>query len=75
MSARGSKPETSQSNETIKVRVMADSSVIESVSDGIVRSLGENDGLKLVDRSRPYPCPPPEQEKSRIYLTFGSRVR
>lgn len=56
----------SHNDDTIRVRVRAGFSALEGVADSIICSLGQRDGLELVDRSRSYLCRPSEQEKARI---------
>jgi hypothetical protein len=54
---------------SIKVRVWAASDKVELAAEHFVESAGEM-GLRLVEQSEPYPCRPPQQNDSRIYLTF-----
>jgi hypothetical protein len=51
----------------VKIRIWASEEDIEYHSDLIIQILAEN-GYILVDKSKPYPCRPPKQNESRIYL-------
>lgn len=54
----------------VRVRVWADSSVVEQMAAYVAKSLA-NYELVLEERSAPYPCRPPKQLESRVYLTFS----
>lgn len=56
-------------SKLIKVRVWCSTETIEDITDGIVDNL-EEIGLNLLERSDSYQCRPPQQNDSRIYLTF-----
>lgn len=58
----------------IRVRVWAEASIVGLMADGIEAAL-QQAGLRLVERSVPYPCRPPQQRESRIYLTFEPEVQ
>ena len=57
------------SNSLIKVRVWAKKELVEIVAQHLIES-SEEIGIYLVEISTPYPCRPPHQLESRIYLTF-----
>jgi hypothetical protein len=61
-----------QPTELIRVRAWARAEAVEMVADGITEAMLAA-GLVLVERSKPYPCRPPKQLESRVYLTFGAR--
>jgi hypothetical protein len=54
--------------ELVRVRVWAKAEQIEQVADKLVSDLSHD--YRLVERSEPYPCRPPKQLESRIYLSF-----
>ncbi|MEZ4622092.1 MAG: hypothetical protein R2867_42200 [Caldilineaceae bacterium] len=56
-------------SELIRVRTWARAEVVEMIADGIVEAMLAA-GVRLVERSKPYPCRPPKQLDSRVYLTF-----
>lgn len=58
----------------IRVRVWANNEIVGLMADGVVAAMLDA-GLRLVERSQPYPCRPPQQRESRIYLTFEPEVR
>jgi hypothetical protein len=58
-----------EATKLIKVRVWADATKVENAVDLFTENV-ETMGLKLLERSNPYPCRPPNQKESRIYLTF-----
>ena len=60
-------------SELIRIRCWARSEVVEMIADGVVESMRAA-GLNLMERSQPYPCRPPQQRESRIYLTFAPRT-
>ncbi len=60
-----------QPTELIRVRAWARAEVVEMIADGVVESMLAA-GLRLVERSSPYPCRPPKQLESRIYITFSA---
>lgn len=53
----------------IRVRVWANGEIVGLMADGVVESMLAA-GLRLVERSQSYPCRPPQQRESRVYLTF-----
>jgi hypothetical protein len=55
--------------QTIDIRVWADQDFTEEHADVIVQLFSQN-GYKLLNKSKSYPCRPPKQKESRIYLSF-----
>lgn len=55
--------------ELIHIRVIAESSKAEGVAYQ-VRVAMEEQGYHFMESSQPYPCRPPKQLESRVYLTF-----
>ncbi|MDJ0509259.1 MAG: hypothetical protein QNJ64_08410 [Crocosphaera sp.] len=53
--------------EGLKMRLWGNNEEIEDYADLIIQLLREN-GYSIVDKSQPYLCRPPQQNKSRIYL-------
>lgn len=53
----------------IKMRIMGNPHQIETLVDEMVSHF---DKLQLIERSKPYPCRPPDEEQVRVYLTFVS---
>lgn len=51
----------------IMVRVWADAEIVEEAADEVTERLVN---FTLVERSTPYPCRPPKQLESRVYLKF-----
>ncbi|PHJ55764.1 hypothetical protein VF14_33550 [Nostoc linckia z18] len=58
-----------EATKLIRVRVWAAREIVENAADLFAENV-EGMGLKLLERSNPYPCRPPNQLESRIYLTF-----
>lgn len=58
-----------EATKLVRVRVWAESAKIEQAAALFAES-GETMGLELIEKSPPYPCRPPNQLESRIYLTF-----
>jgi hypothetical protein len=58
-----------EATDLIRVRVMAVSAKIDEVAQHFAEA-SSNIGLRLVEQSQAYPCRPPNQNESRIYLTF-----
>ena len=52
----------------MKIRLWASNETIEEYAELISQLLGEN-GYTVVDKSEPYPCRPPKQNESRVYLS------
>lgn len=55
--------------ELIHIRVLAETSRVEGAAYQ-VRVAMEEQGYQFMEASSPYPCRPPKQAESRIYLTF-----
>lgn len=56
-------------NELIRIRVWAASSKVERIAELVLKLLKE-EGLNLIEKSNPYQNRPPNQNDSRVYLTF-----
>ena len=52
-----------------RVRVWAARETVQHCADQVLQSLTQA-GFRLVEMSEPYPCRPPQQNESRIYLTL-----
>lgn len=55
--------------ELIRVRVWAETSKVGGAAYQL-RVVMEETGYQFMEQSEPYPCRPPKQLESRIYLTF-----
>ncbi|MEH1791603.1 MULTISPECIES: hypothetical protein [unclassified Nostoc] len=53
----------------IKIRVWAAKEIVEDAAE-LFSETAESNGLRLIEKSSPYPCRPPKQLESRIYLVF-----
>lgn len=63
------KPESANDpTPLLYIRVWADADAVEQAADEVSQKLAG--GYALVERSRPYPCRPPKQLESRVYLKF-----
>lgn len=58
-----------EATKLIRVRVWAAREVVEDAAELFLENV-ESMGLRLIEKSSPYPCRPPNQLESRIYLTF-----
>ncbi|WP_414574262.1 hypothetical protein [Nostoc sp. CCY 9925] len=58
-----------EATKLIRVRVWANKDKVEDAAELFIESI-EGMGLKLLEKSNPYPCRPPNQLESRVYLTF-----
>lgn len=58
-----------EATNLIRVRVMASNKKVAEVAQHFVEASGDM-GLKLIEQSEPYPCRPPNQNESRVYLSF-----
>lgn len=58
-----------EATKLIRIRVWAAKEMVEDASKLFVEN-AEGNGLRLLEKSAPYPCRPPNQLESRIYLTF-----
>jgi hypothetical protein len=56
-------------SELIRIRVWAESGAVDALANRVVRGLVD-EGFVLLEKSKPYMCHPPNQNESRIYLTF-----
>lgn len=56
-------------SDLIRIRVWAAGDKVEQAANILIESVGQY-GLKLQEKSQSYPCRPPKQADSRIYLTF-----
>jgi len=56
-------------SKLIKLRVWGNGEIVDELADGIVEAVTDI-GLKLLEKSKAYPCRPPQQNDSRVYLTF-----
>lgn len=54
--------------QKIMIRVWAEGKIVESQADEVIKSLRGK--MKLLSRRGPFPCRPPEQLESRVYLEF-----
>ncbi len=61
------------SKSAIHVRVLADTTLINQVSEQIGATLEATGSYELVETSVAYICRPPQEDKSRVYLTFVKR--
>ncbi len=66
-------PAPNPPSRLIRLRVWADGEVVEELADDLVRLL-DTLGLQCDERSEAYPCRPPQQLESRVYLTFARRT-
>ena len=55
--------------DLVRIRVWAAAEHVEQAADDAMNALSHHH-YKLLERSSPYPCRPPKQLESRIYLTF-----
>ncbi len=53
----------------IRVRVWGDAQKIREIAQHFVEA-GTDRGLRFVEMSEPYPNRPPNQNESRVYITF-----
>lgn len=58
--------------EVLRIRVWADASKVEAMADQVVAAL-TGCGHEILEISKAYPCRPPKQLESRVYLTFKMR--
>lgn len=64
----------SEPSKLIKIRIWTDSTKVQQIADLFIESL-ESLGFKIQEKSDPYVCRPPQQNDSRIYLTFLNEER
>ncbi len=55
--------------DLIRVRVWAEDSKVRGAAYQL-RVAMEDQGYRFLEQSEPYPCRPPKQLESRIYMTF-----
>ncbi len=55
--------------ELIRVRIWAEASKVEGAAYQL-RVAMEETGYIFLEQSEPYPCRPPKQLESRVYMTF-----
>lgn len=58
-----------ETTKLIKVRILAATHKVSQAAELFIEASLEM-GLRLMERSEPYQCRPPQQNESRIYLTF-----
>ena len=61
--------EANPATNLIKVRIWAASDKVNDAAQHFVEASSDM-GLRLIEQSQSYPCRPPNQNESRIYLTF-----
>ena len=54
----------------IRIRIWTDAEIVEDIAGDVEAALARY-GLRLLERSRVYPCRPPKQLDGRVYLAFG----
>jgi hypothetical protein len=69
--ARDDTPAREASN-LIRIRVMASADKVSELAQHFIEASSDME-LRLIEQSQPYPCRPPNQNESRIYLTFEDR--
>ncbi|AUB40452.1 hypothetical protein COO91_06467 [Nostoc flagelliforme CCNUN1] len=58
-----------EATKLIRIRVWAAKDMVEDAAELFLEG-AEGNGLRLIEKSAPYPCRPPNQLESRVYLTF-----
>jgi hypothetical protein len=58
-----------EASKLIKIRIWASAKKVEQAAELFVEN-AEGIRLKLLEKSEAYPCCPPNQNDTRIYLTF-----
>ncbi len=61
-----------EASKIIKIRVLAPNDKVSEVAQHLIEAFGDIE-LTLLKQSVPYPCRPPSQNESRIYLSFQER--
>jgi len=56
----------------LRIRVWAAADKVENLASIVAESLATY-GLELLEQSEAYPCRPPKQSESRVYLTLTER--
>lgn len=59
----------------IRIRVMAPAGEVDQLADLVAVQMNDFGRMQLVEQSEAYPCRPPKQLESRVYLTFKRRER
>lgn len=59
--------------DVVKIRVMANETLAEMSADVIARALVK-EGYVFVEQTPPYPCRPPMEHLSRVYLTMLKKM-
>lgn len=59
----------SPASDLVRVRVWAASDKVEQAAQLFIEAASQS-GLIFVEASKPYVCRPPQQNDSRVYLTF-----
>jgi hypothetical protein len=57
-------------SDLIRIRIWAEARYVEGLADVIANALKPAIDAELIERSAPYPCRPPKQKESRVYLTL-----
>ena len=52
----------------VKIRLIAGHGRAEDLADTLVNVL-EEEGYEVIEQTTPYPCRPPENDKSRVYIS------
>ena len=55
----------------IRIRVWADGQIVGQIASSIAEFL-KTHGLQMLNQTEAFPCRPPSQKESRIYLEFSS---
>ena len=55
--------------QLVRVRIWTNLTKVKAAAHQ-VKTVLEQSGYELIEQSEPYPCRPPKQLESRIYLTF-----
>ncbi|MBG1267766.1 hypothetical protein [Nostoc sp. WHI] len=58
-----------EATQLIRIRVWAATDKVDQAADLFIETAVDN-GLRLIEKSSPYVCRPPNQKDSRVYLTF-----
>lgn len=61
--------DTDPPTELIKIRIWTDSRFLEKTANDCIEGLSKQ-GIRLVEKSDIFTCPPPKQLEAIIYLTF-----
>lgn len=55
--------------DLVMIRLWAASEIVPELAEDVIRQM-RHIGLRLLEASAPYPCRPPKQQESRVYLKF-----